>query len=198
MEFLRKHYCKGRIVSPRDLLNARERRALKQEEIRKTYEGVLVSFTLNIPGAIKVFEESVELFNVGVYLLESKLKNRGYSRLYCHTDIEDTGYVYYAIVDTDQAQAIKEICISLEENHEIGRVFDMDVISMTGLSMSRTELGYGKRKCLLCDEEGHACARNKSHTIGSLIDAIIIAHRNYVTQCKIETYAKMTGQVIMP
>ena len=37
-----------------DMLNARERRVWVQEKLLAEYSGVLVSFTLNIPGPVKV------------------------------------------------------------------------------------------------------------------------------------------------
>lgn len=37
-----------------DMLNARERRVWVQEKLLSEYPGVLISFTLNIPGPVKV------------------------------------------------------------------------------------------------------------------------------------------------
>ncbi len=38
-----------------DMLNARERRVWVQEKLLAEYSGVLVSFTLNIPGPVRSF-----------------------------------------------------------------------------------------------------------------------------------------------
>ena len=45
-----------------DMLNARERRVWVQEKLLTEYSGVLVSFTLNIPGPVKVLPYVPEAF----------------------------------------------------------------------------------------------------------------------------------------
>ena len=45
-----------------DMLNARERRVWMQEQLLSEFPGVLVSFTLNIPGPVKVLPLVPEAF----------------------------------------------------------------------------------------------------------------------------------------
>mgnify|MGYP000475470269 CR=1 FL=1 len=45
-----------------DMLNARERRVWMQEQLLSEFPGVLVSFTLNIPGQVKVLPLVPEAF----------------------------------------------------------------------------------------------------------------------------------------
>lgn len=49
-----------------DMLNARERRVWVQEKLLAEYSGVLVSFTLNIPGPVKVLPYVPETFELAL------------------------------------------------------------------------------------------------------------------------------------
>ena len=48
-------YITGREVAVPDMLNARDRRFAIQQELIRTHHATVISFTLNIPGPVKVF-----------------------------------------------------------------------------------------------------------------------------------------------
>lgn len=48
-------FITGREVAVLDMLNARDRRHAIQQELIRTHNATVISFTLNIPGPIKVF-----------------------------------------------------------------------------------------------------------------------------------------------
>jgi holo-ACP synthase len=89
-----------------------------------------------------------------------------------------TGSEAYVAVYAD-AGALKELVINIENQHPLGRLFDFDVIGRDGFNISREVLGYAKRKCLICDEYAHACARSKRHTIEELTEKIQGIADNY-------------------
>ena len=51
-----------RPVSVEDMMEARERRARLQEQLIGTYQVPVVSFTLNIPGPVKILPGTEEFF----------------------------------------------------------------------------------------------------------------------------------------
>ena len=48
-------FITGREVTVPDMLNARDRRHAIQQELIRTHGATVISFTLNIPGPVKIF-----------------------------------------------------------------------------------------------------------------------------------------------
>ncbi len=61
------------------------------------------------------------------------------------------------------ASEIKAMCSTLEQSHPLGRLWDIDVICPQSGQVGRQSLGESQRRCLLCDEPAHACARSRRH-----------------------------------
>ncbi len=49
------------------------------------------------------------------------------------------------------------------QSHPLGRLWDIDVICPQNGLVGRQSLGESQRRCLLCDEPAHACARSRRH-----------------------------------
>ena len=54
--------------------------------------------------------------------------------------------------------------ISIEENHPLGRLFNIDVFSPDGNLISRGLLGLGSRSCLVCGEPAASCIEKRVHS----------------------------------
>ena len=65
-------FITGREVAVLDMLNARDRRHAIQQELIRTHNATVISFTLNIPGPIKVFPLGEMTFEEGVRLIDSQ------------------------------------------------------------------------------------------------------------------------------
>ena len=63
-----------RPVSVEDMMEARERRARLQEQLIGTYQVPVVSFTLNIPGPVKILPGTEEFFRRGSESVRQALK----------------------------------------------------------------------------------------------------------------------------
>jgi holo-ACP synthase len=78
-----------------------------------------------------------------------------------------------ALLNTSvQAYRLKSITVQLEEDHPLGRLFDMDVVDQTGRQITRAEMNLPTRRCFICDEEAKICARNRTHRLEDLLDRI--------------------------
>lgn len=161
----------ARQVTLMELLDARENRVAHQRELLKKYGGILISFTLNVPGAVKdsvIYRKALEL---GMGKLEKALVPEAV----LHQEIRylHTGSEGYLLVDEDKMdiRSVKETAISIEDADELGRLFDIDVMSKNGAT-SRSDLGYEGRKCLLCGEDAKVCARGQRHEMKDLIKKI--------------------------
>mgnify|MGYP000850974774 CR=1 FL=1 len=158
-------------ITLEQLLKARDERAEKQRELIKKYGMPLVSLTVNMPGKYKRTVVSSKIFNEGCNVLRKKLEEIGSSPQYCEMRELNTGPEAYFVVESDE-YALKEFVLQLENRHPLGRLLDFDVIGINGYIISREELGYPKRKCLLCDEDAHVCVRSRAHPLELLQDKI--------------------------
>ena len=84
---------------------------------------------------------------------------------------EETGPEWMAAVVASAPDLKLKLC-ELEDQEPLGRLWDLDVIVADG-PLSRSVFGIPPRKCLICDEEAHTCARSRAHSMAELEDAIV-------------------------
>ncbi|MCL1994514.1 MAG: citrate lyase holo-[acyl-carrier protein] synthase [Spirochaetes bacterium] len=154
-----------------EILAAKEARANLQAALAEKHRGAgggggaIVSYTLNIAGPRKRSPLADRSFHAGVKLAEVLFRRLGYTLAECVKTDAPTGLECLWVVHGDAALAVAdagrlktELC-RLEDEHPLGRLFDMDVIGQDGQKLSRG----GTRPCLICDRPGHDCARNRTH-----------------------------------
>lgn len=154
-------------VKLEDMLLARERRAFRQQKLIKVCGLPIISFTLNIPGPIKDSPLIRRSYTCGRKILLSALATAGFTVVQKSEELSFTGCELMLAVEA-KAQALKEICVSIEERHPLGRLFDMDVIAPDGLKLDR-EL---PRCCIICGAEGRYCASRRAHSVEELQNAV--------------------------
>lgn len=158
-------------VSLQEMLTARERRFMLQTQLLQQYKKSLISFTLNIPGPIKILSGVPKAFEEGCQRIETSLNSHRF--FIQHTEIikEKTGYEAFYNVDADP-DFIKELMVSLEDQDRTGRLFDIDVLRSDGTKVSREDMGAAPRTCLLCSEPAHVCSRSRRHSVAELTSEI--------------------------
>ena len=82
-----------------------------------------------------------ESFDEGLCQIETKLNEAGIHIIQKEQRTEKTGCEALLSVAHD-AMEIKRMMVEIEEQHPLGRVFDIDVISGEGCPISRSQLGY--------------------------------------------------------
>lgn len=157
----------GEKVGLEEILNAREERVLIQNELIQKYNLPIVSFTMNIPGPIKTNKDIREVFEYGKIKLLEKLKKAGIKILEIKEKTEKTGDELWIVADT-KAEDLKKITVEIEEENDIGRIFDMDVIDITLKKISRDFF----RKCIICDSQAQECGRSRRHSIEELQEKV--------------------------
>lgn len=148
-------------VSLQEILDAREARVRRQEELLSRYEGVLICFTMNIAGPVKHSPLIEAGFRLGQKLLSSCL-----TPVYTEEIIAPTGCEYYCIVRGDP-EAVKQQTAKIEDGSSAGRLFDMDVLTAQG-KISREQVGLVPRTCLLCGNDARICGRSRAHSVQAL------------------------------
>lgn len=154
-------------VSLQEMLAARERRCYLQTQLLHQYKKSLISFTLNIPGPVKVLTDVPEAFASGCQRIETLLKDRLVLIQHMETIKEKTGYEAFYSVDANP-DFIKELMVSLEDQDRLGRLFDIDVLRPDGSKVSREDMGSAPRTCLLCGQPAHVCSRSRRHSVAEL------------------------------
>ena len=140
-------FITGREVTVPDMLNARDRRHAIQQELIRTHGATVISFTLNIPGPVKVFPLGEMTFEEGVRLIDSQLHAWKIPVLEKQTIRDFTGNEQFWSVKGDDL-FIKETLCLLEDSLSFGRLFDIDVIRTDETKVSRQKMSSLQQRCL--------------------------------------------------
>lgn len=148
------------------MLERREARVFEQQALLNKYPNVtLVSVTLNLPGEVKnnwiwqaIFSNFVATKLMNVFS-ESVVDRKEVSLV--------TGPEDLILLDLG-ALEVKKKLIAIENESELGRLFDLDVLCYDGKDLkqvSRTDVGEPQRRCFLCEEPAKVCGRSRKHTL---------------------------------
>ena len=154
-------------VSLMEMLDARERRAMRQMQLLQQYHAPLICFTMNIAGPVKNSPLIRRGFDMGKDLLRQQLMVCKANILYFEEIHEKTGNEAIFVLDCDALTA-KQAAVTVEDHTEAGRLFDMDVLRPDGGKVDRQELDLGSRTCLICGGTAQNCARSRTHTVEQL------------------------------
>lgn len=150
-----------------EILDNRERRVVRQRQLLTAYGKTLVCFTMNIPGPVKNNDWICAGFQLGRQRLLDVMKASGIPLLHREETSAVTGCEGFFVVDAP-ARRVKALTVQLEDRDDLGRLFDMDVLSPDGKKCSREELGLPERKCLLCGKSARVCGPIRAHSAGEL------------------------------
>ncbi|SHK31312.1 holo-ACP synthase [Hathewaya proteolytica DSM 3090] len=163
------------------ILIAREERVNLQDKLRNKYKKSIVTLRVNYPGAYKDNEITRGIIKIIDNEMDNIFKGKicGREKLF-----KEEGPIVIYIVD-EEPLTIKKYTLDLEENHELGRLLDIDVYREDGTSISRRDLGFGSRKCFLCNEDAHLCVRQKAHMEDDVVNYIESLYAKYLNKVTI-------------
>ena len=156
-----------REITLQEMLDARERRAFRQQTLLKETGRPLISFCMNIPGPIKDSPLIRRGYWEGVRRLDEALRRSGIPVLRREEQLAPTGPELLLAADSD-AQSLKALCLEIEEDGPLGRLFDMDVIAQDGRKLDRET----PRCCIVCGRPGKECASRRAHSVSELQSAV--------------------------
>jgi holo-ACP synthase CitX len=169
-------------VALEDILLARDRRVATQRRLLECCHNrdtartqiTLICFTMNIAGPVKAFGLAQFGFEAGMQQLEQALSEDHCPILSTEKEFANTGYTAYYLVDKD-AISIKVLTAKIEDATPLGRLFDLDVLTLDALpapthcrKISREEVGLTERRCILCGNRATLCARSRHHSVEQL------------------------------
>lgn len=153
------------------MLERRDARAATQHSLLKRFNRPLAQLTLVNPGAVKDTAQSRFVFDLGLGAMQEALSNAGHGVLSYEGSYFVTGPEMLMVVDTN-ATALKRTLMAIEDQHPLGRLWDVDVIDISGVSLSRQHFGLPARRCLVCEHPAHDCARSRLHALTDLHRAV--------------------------
>lgn len=158
-------------VTLEEVLRNRERRVELQRAAVEAFGLSLVSVTLVNPGPVKDSPSAREVMTHALRALDALMAERSWKVLKREVRLDPTGPEALLVVDAG-ALELKQAMTRLEEEHPLGRLWDLDVIDPLRGAISRKSLGLPARRCLLCAEDAHACGRSRAHSLQQLQNAI--------------------------
>ena len=164
--------AEGPEVSLDEMLCRRECRVHIQQRLMESHPSALISFTMNIPGPVKDSELIRLGFDLGLHRLRSMFKTQGIELLHEEEQRLSTGPEAFFAVSHDPF-SLKELCCLIEDQDELGRLFDIDIIKPDGKKVSREDVGQPSRGCIICGSPGAQCARARKHSLPELRSRVI-------------------------
>lgn len=185
-----------REVNLEEVLSAREARANSQTEWMDRLGLPVVSFCLNIAGPVKNSPILRRAFHEGLDQLEDNLTAVGFTIAKRRELDQPTGCeALWAIQGT--GQEIKQLCVALEENHPLGRLYDFDVLEPGRGAWERSELGFSPRRCLVCGREGKGCASRRLHSVAELQQVTSDLLRRFFAQQDSARIGNLAGRALL-
>lgn len=139
------------------ILIDKEKRSSFQLLLLNQKRGNLIIIRGNYPGMYKNNQINNNVVNQGYCIVKNK-----FEILDSFHQVSSEGLIYFVIVN-ENIYEIKRKLIDIEDNYIIGRLLDLDVKGINK-DVSRSDLGYDKRKCYICNDFAHNCVRSQKHT----------------------------------
>ncbi|MGM9815789.1 MAG: citrate lyase holo-[acyl-carrier protein] synthase [Lepagella sp.] len=160
-----------------DMLRSRDRRQERQEHhFRATPGATLLVATVVAPGEYKLTPDTAIVAEAMIASIREKYEGEILSLE--HQEYV-SGHEVWVTLSIEEMEA-KRRAVEIEEEHLLGRLFDIDVILPEIRPISRQEIGMPQRRCIICDNEARLCMRMKLHTPGEIQEHIKALIRRYL------------------
>ena len=146
------------------LLASREERAYVQRLLMSCAgTDFVIQISLNLPGLPKNVPDDSEAISFASGVLIDRLG------IFPSASVQLRNHAGFACLLSfhGDARRAKKTAISVEEDADWGRVFDIDVMTAEGI-LSGSDFGRPQRKCFLCGESAKVCARTGTHDMEEL------------------------------
>lgn len=154
-------------VALEEMLEARERRVLRQQELLARYHVSLLYVTFNIPGPVKLPARIEEALQLALHRVSAALKTLDARIIHWEASACKTGCEACFAVDVDPV-SLKWAMVALEEADSFGRLLDLDVLTPSGEKLARAR----PRRCLLCGKPAQVCGRSRAHRLNELTSRV--------------------------
>ena len=163
------------------ILACRENRVRRREQLQQEYRLPAVLLSLNIPGAEKDAQpyEKVHVAGEQEFLHRSAAAGLRVEREEVRRGACGREALFLLAAEPVQ---LKRLCIQIEDQHPLGRIFDFDVYAGDGSVVDRGQLSVAQRPCFLCGEPARECARLRRHSAADLQSYLFSLIESYFSQ----------------
>ena len=154
-----------------EVLKAREARADLQQRWLQGYGQSVISTTLVWPGEVKDTPLARQVMAEANEALNQLLRKHRWE--VCKHEIRflPTGpEAFWSVLAP--GWMIKHVTAHLEDNHPLGRLWDIDVFCPKSGLIKRSAIRQPMRKCFICNEAAHVCSRMRRHSQNELAQVI--------------------------
>lgn len=153
------------------VLAAREARVARRQDALSRLGLPVVTVTPVMPGPVKDCLASRHLQQAALGALADLFRERQWPANQVRAEMATTGPEALIGVAADPFE-LKRALVELETSHPLGRLWDLDVTDPRHGDLSRRGLGLPVRRCFICDEPAHVCARSRAHPLDAVLGAI--------------------------
>lgn len=161
----------GPVAELEAVLAARDARVARRQDALSGLGRPVVTVTPVMPGPVKDCAASRRVQQAALDALQQLFRDREWPARLISTEAGPTGpEALYAVEAAPEA--LKRALVDLETAAPLGRLWDLDVTDPQLGALSRRGLGLPVRRCMICDEPAHGCARSRAHSLPELLGAI--------------------------
>ncbi|MBA5760738.1 citrate lyase holo-[acyl-carrier protein] synthase [Vibrio sp. 404] len=154
-----------------DTLSPLEQYSEERQQLLNNYKLPVVTLKLNLPAELQhhsyantLFEAAMATFDHQLAANEIQLVDKRVSRDNRHQAMFSTHF--------HSVTLLKKLMIEIESTHPWGSLFDFDVISAQGKTLSRRSAYMEPRSCLVCDNAAQKCAGIRRHSVQEIEQAV--------------------------
>lgn len=157
------------VPSLEEMLESRDARARHQRKLLQDNPGkTLICLTVVMPGPVKRSRQSLL---IAMAAMTAIIQRFGTDQEQVEAFDLATGFEAYLLTSASVVDAKRAVC-RIEEEHPLGRLFDIDVIGRDGIPVERASLGLPPRSCLICGRPARECMRSGRHGYEDLLKEI--------------------------
>jgi holo-ACP synthase/triphosphoribosyl-dephospho-CoA synthase len=160
-------FAEAKKASLEEVLAFREEKAEKQAELLDRFHFPLLCLAMNIPGEYKRFfladSSFQEELRITRLTLEAEQIQTANEEIF-----ESSGGSAAFISANADPKRLKLLAQGIEDSHPLGRLFDIDVLDTDGKKISREDMGFALRSCLICGGSAFVCGRSRTHSAEEL------------------------------
>jgi holo-ACP synthase len=146
-------------------------RAACQAAALERFDAPLVSATIVMPGPVTNSVLPQSLLTEALREVQAMVGTRKWPILLREVMWSDTGPEAIYVVDV-KPRLLKSATVELEDQHPLGRLWDLEVVAPGQRVLSRKLLGLPERRCLACERPASECGRARRHSLPELLDVM--------------------------
>ncbi|HFZ8993997.1 TPA: citrate lyase holo-[acyl-carrier protein] synthase [Citrobacter freundii] len=158
-------------ISLEQVLASREQRARRQQAWLAQSEHTVVSVTLVWPGEVKDTALARRVMTVANQALGDLFQTHQW-KVCRHQALHPVTGPEALWSVAAPAWMIKHVTAHLEDNHPLGRLWDIDVFCPKKGLLKRNAIQQPMRRCFICHEPAYVCSRSRRHSQAELTRVI--------------------------